>query len=98
MNLRGWTELELAKRCGLGKKTINNLVNERHPPNIETTDAIARAFGLWGWQLLMPSLPKDLESDGTLGRLITAYKDSSAEGPKIILQIAEREATYKKAS
>lgn len=88
----GWSEAELERRSGVSQKTINNLIHERHPPNLETVDQVAAAFKLNCWHLIMPNLEADIASGGTVSKLVDAYLQSSAEGRAIVLRLAEREA------
>jgi hypothetical protein len=46
---------KLGKKTGLGASAISRLVNG-HNATLETVDRVAEAFGLAGWQLLIPNL------------------------------------------
>lgn len=94
MKLRGWTEEEVSRRTRgrVSQKTINNILHKRYRVKSDTADDIAEAFGLAGWLLIMPNLVRDIESGGTIAKLIESYLDSSDEGKRLILNLAEREA------
>ena len=46
METRDWTQRELARRSGIGKSTINRLVNRQVMPTVQTLRAIAQAINL----------------------------------------------------
>jgi transcriptional regulator with XRE-family HTH domain len=89
-----WSESELARRSGVSQKSINNILNLVHSPKLETVDAIAEAFGLTGWHLIMPNLPDDLLTSRTLEGLVRSYVKASDDGRELINRVAEREAAY----
>lgn len=84
----------LASRCGVSKSTVQRIVAGDQAASIEHCHAIAKAYGLQGWNLLHPDLPRDLEDGGTLARLINAYFRSSRSGRANINRVAELEARY----
>lgn len=47
---------KLAKKTGLGTGTISRLRNGQVNANLETLDAIAKAFDVEPWQLLVPKM------------------------------------------
>lgn len=46
---------KLGKKTGLGASAVSRLLNG-HNATLETVDRVAEAFGLPGWQLLIPNL------------------------------------------
>lgn len=90
----GPTELE--RQSKVSRKTINNILNERHPPELDNIEALAKVFGLNMWQIILPNLPKDLKRCQSLGQLLKDYMDSPDEGQGLIELIASREAAGKK--
>ena len=94
MKLRGWSEADCAKHAKVSQKTVNNVLNAKHTTSIDTADALARAFGLTGWHLLLPNLPDDLRQSPSVGRLIESYVKASAKGRDYIDRVAEQEAKY----
>lgn len=58
---------KIAKKSGLGQKTVNNATAKRHDAKLSTLDGLARAFGTEQWALLFP------EADKTLHDLARAY-------------------------
>ena len=54
------TQAALAKRCGIDQRTVGRILNAEHSPQLKQIEAIAAAFGLQSWQLLVPGLdPKN---------------------------------------
>lgn len=94
MDLRHWKERELANKSGVSQKTINNILHCRAATTMKNMDAIAGAFGLQGWQLLLPEIPVDIIANHSLAEIIDFYARSSTEGRKNIHRIAENEARY----
>lgn len=84
----------LAKRSGVSAKTINNMTNTRYNVTLDSVDAVARAFGLSGWHLIMPNLPADLIESRSLENLVTRYAGLPAEGRDQVERTADREAEY----
>jgi transcriptional regulator with XRE-family HTH domain len=91
----GWNQVELSKRSGVSQRQISNILRQETGCSIEHADALARAFGLQGWHLIMPTLRRDL-SGGALEKLIDRYAAASAEGRAAIDRIAELESRYSK--
>lgn len=95
LRVKGWSEAELARLAKVSQKTVNNAVNGVYRTKVESCEAMAKPFGLTGWLLIHPNLIGSPDGGGTLTRLIDAYLTSPAEGQKLILGIAEREAQYR---
>ena len=94
MRLRGDSIRDLAERSNIHKSTIGNLLSGRHKISVEAADAIARAYGLEGWHLLMPNLSDDLIQSPTISRLVQSYVAADDKGREHICHVAEREAAY----
>jgi transcriptional regulator with XRE-family HTH domain len=94
LDMREWSEYDLAKASGVAQKTINNILNRRSVCGIETADSLAAAFGLKGWQLLIPDLPDDVLNSPALGKLVEDWAHSSTEGREHVNRVAEKEAKY----
>lgn len=50
------TQLALAAKAGVAEGTIHRMSKGTNAATIENVQAVARAFGLQGWQLLVPGL------------------------------------------
>ena len=94
-SLRGYDQVQLAKRSGVNQKTISNILNTRNAPNLDKLELIAKAFGLNAWHLIIPGLPAELVGGGSIDRLFQNYAASDQKGRDYIDHVAEREATYK---
>ena len=54
LDARGWTQAELARRCGWPQPRVAEILNCRYSPRIATVDVVANAFGLPTSALLLP--------------------------------------------
>ena len=88
------SEDALGKRAGLSQKAINNILNGKSAPSIDTLDKIAVAFGLQGWHLIVPNLPTELLNSPSIEKLYRSFATASPEGRELIERVAEREAQY----
>lgn len=43
---KGWSQLELANRAGLDRKTVNRVENGRFAPSVETLLLVSEALGV----------------------------------------------------
>jgi transcriptional regulator with XRE-family HTH domain len=99
MTRRNMVQHDLARASGVSQRTVSNLCNPDGPsPTLDSVDAVAAAFGLEGWHLIMPTLIDDLSGDTTIAGLFDAYSHATAEGKRHILRVAEREAEFRRAS
>lgn len=95
MDKSGYSEAEVSKRSGVSKKSINNMLNARHAPNLDHVDAVAAVFGLNLWHLIMVGLPDELIASKSLDELITRYGNASPLGRESIDRVAEMAADYR---
>ena len=98
MKMRDWTQQDLSKKSGVSQRTISNMLTEEKVPTLDTVDKVAAAFGLNLWHMIMPKLVEDLENGSSIRGLIDDYFGSDPAGKRLILQVADREAEYNKAS
>jgi len=94
MALHDDTTYALAKRSGMPQSSIMNILSGRHSISIDKAEAIAAAYGLDGWHLLLRDLPNDLQGSPSISRLVDAYIHSNKDGRDLIDRIAERESRY----
>lgn len=92
MDVRGWNQVELAGKSGVSQTMISSVLNARSSCSIETADALAQAFGLTSWHLLMPGLTEDLLKSKAVQRLLESYVSATPDGKTLIDAIATREA------
>lgn len=84
----------LSQKSGVPVRTIYSILKKERTPGIDTTDEIAKAFGLNGWHLLMPSLSCDLTKNGRLDKLISDYANCPEQAKNYISMVADRDAKY----
>ena len=90
------SEREIAKRAKVDPKTVNNQVNGRYSPDAEKADAVAKVFGLQGWQLLDPAFDVKRAMNEKLQELFELYDAADDAGRENILRVAEMAAGYRK--
>jgi len=91
MAIRGWNQIELSKKSGVSQRMISSILSQESGCSVETADAIAHAFGLEGWHLIMPHLSEDLLKSKAVQDLFESYINASPEGRALIDAMAARE-------
>lgn len=94
MDKRAWTQTELESKSGVSQRHISNVLNQRTGCSAETADALASAFGLPGWLLLVPGLSLELLDSHSVLLLVKSFVDAGPEGRELVARLAEREATH----
>lgn len=92
MTIRDWTQVQLAEKSGVSQTMISSILAARSGCSVETADALALAFGLTGWHLLMPGLTEDLLKSKAVQKLLESYVSATPDGKALIDAIALREA------
>lgn len=95
MAAKGWTQQELARRSGVSQRMISGILREEMGCSIETAQALGEAFGLTGWQMIVPDLSDDLESAPGLTTIIKGYTATDRAGRELMEQLAIRERQRK---
>lgn len=90
----GISQADLAAKSRISPRYIGYILAHEKIPTVRMVDALARVFGLEGWQLLVPELPTDLAANGKLARLVQNYMKSPAAARDYINHVAEQEAKY----
>ena len=90
------SQAALAQRAGVSQRAISYLVNyrdvqDRHP-GTDTAEAVAGAFGIPLWQILIPDIPLEVLLSGQLTKLVENYRDAPPEGRASVDRVAESEA------
>lgn len=93
-----WSQRELAKRAKISQRAIGYLLNykdeqDRHPTT-QTIEAVAAAFGIPVWQLMIPDIPYDLLVSRRFEKLIENYVEASPDGRASVERVAESEVRY----
>ena len=81
MRQRGWTQRDLSMASGISQRQISNLVKGTQSAALDTAEAIAQAFDMKTWHMLIRTTglpPKDL---ARLRRVIAAFLDGPVPGP-----------------
>ena len=75
MRQRGWTQRDLSMASGISQRRISDLVKGTQSAALDTAEAIAQAFDMKTWHMLIRTTglpPKDL---ARLRRVIAAFLD-----------------------
>lgn len=86
---------ELARQSGVSQRHISDIINGRTECTYPIAGALAAPFGLTGWHLQLPDLPKDLVASPAIARLVAAYIKADADGREFMDAAAAREAKRK---
>lgn len=87
-----FSKQDLAKKSGISDRMIAYVLAKEKTPTVDLADALAKPFGLTGWQLLIPDLSVELARAGKLEKLVSNYSQSSDKGREYIDMVAAREA------
>lgn len=93
----GLKSCDLDARSGVSQRQITNILNGSSAPTTETVEALAAAFGLQGWHLLLHDLPEDLVTSQALGHLVAGFIRSDADGRDLTMRMLNR-TTPRRAS
>jgi transcriptional regulator with XRE-family HTH domain len=85
----------LAKKSGVSPRMIKYILAKQRTPTIDVIQAIAGAFGLKSWQLMIPNVKIDGATSRHLESLVKNYTQSSQQGQEYLDRVAEQEAKYK---
>lgn len=94
MQRRDWTQTALSKKSAVSQRHVSNVLNGKTGCGVEILDAIASAFGLPGWVLMIPGFNVDLIDSPALPLLMSHYRNAGPEGRELIDRLAERESHY----
>lgn len=89
MNTAKHSEAALAKLAGVDPTTINNILNRNNAAKIDSVQAVAKAYGLDTWKLLVENMAEAVGHNGELGTIISAYAKTDETGRHSILKVAE---------
>lgn len=95
---RSWTQTDLGKISGIGQTTVSSVENpEGKSPNLETITALAHAFGVPEWTLLVDGAVLDAQQLNNLDHLVHTYADLPISGKQQVERVADAEGRYAKA-
>jgi len=96
--IHGWSQQDLSRKTGkrVGQTTISYYERPDYPkePTLDKMEAIADAFRLPLWRLLMPGQTEETLRDLGLNAVLSSYVRADPEGRHYLERVAEREATY----
>lgn len=96
MRATGMKKADVAKKSGVSERMIGYILAKERSPTVDVAEALGKAFGLTGWQMIMPGLPVRLAKNGHLDKLVKNYSSLSEEGREYVDRVAEKEARYLK--
>lgn len=91
MEESGMTQRELASKSGVSQRQISNIVRGENSCSVEIAEALAKPFGLTGWQLIAPNIPAAHKYAPALNRLVSAYALASDDVRNYFDSIVDRE-------
>lgn len=95
---KNWNQTELGKRAGVGQTTVSSIENpDGKSPTLEILAALAKAFDVPEWTLLVDGSCLDAQQLRTLDHLIHTYADLPESGKSQVQRVAEAEERYAKA-
>lgn len=86
---------ELARASGVSQRHISDVLNGHSECTVPMANKLAAPFGLTGWHLMLPDLPKDLVGSPAIAKLVAAYIKADAAGREFLDAAGEREAKRK---
>lgn len=86
---------ELARQSGVSQRHISDILNGHTECTVPYANKLAAPFGLTGWHLQLPDLPKDLVASPAIAKLVAAYIKADAAGREFLDAAGEREAKRK---
>lgn len=83
---------DVARKSEISKRMIQYIIADQRQPTVTTAEAIAEAFGIAPWELLLPNLNAQLARSGKLNRLVRNYGAAPDQTRNYIDFVAERDA------
>lgn len=62
LDARGWSQAELAKRCGWAPPRVNEVLTGRFDPRLGTIEKLAAAFSVPPSSLITPAVPVPIKT------------------------------------
>ena len=98
MDAERLTQMGLSQRSGVSQRAICTVLDVRTPaainPRLATIAALAAAFDLDAWHLLVPGLPLSVLRNSALRRLLDDYAGCDEDGRLTIERQASLEHRY----
>lgn len=88
----GWSNRTLAAKSGVSDRFIGMLLKGESQATVDVAEALAKAFGLTGWQLIMSNLDISAARKGNLARVIEKYQASEGTEREMFDLLAKQPA------
>ena len=86
------TKPMLAKKSGVSERMIAYILAKQRTPTVDIAESLASAFGLRGWQLMVPGIKPEIAK--STDSLISRYSEMTPEGREYLDRVAEQESKY----
>lgn len=94
MDFHGLKPADLVKASGVSLRMIYAVLRGENRPTVDVAEALGRAVGYTGWELLLPTFTPSHR----VNEVVAAYGAADDNGRAIMDAIAKRELPEKKAS
>lgn len=94
MDKRDWSQETLGLKARVSQRHISNMLNRKTSASFETLNAVAAAFGIPGWLLMIANLQVDLLDSQRIPLLVDRFRLSGPDGKDLIERLADREAVH----
>ncbi|MBQ6920339.1 MAG: helix-turn-helix transcriptional regulator [Bacilli bacterium] len=84
LKAKKWSQYELAKRAGMHKSTIRNMLRTKNSPRIDTLEQVCKAFGI-----SLSDFFKENTKFKELDVIVTAYQCLDEKKKQILIKIIE---------
>lgn len=93
MKSRDWSARELSRRTNgeVSDRYIGMLLEEQYNASVEVIDELAAAFGLQGWQLMVPGVPADPRAARHFNNMVQSYLVADEDTQAFMEHVAERQ-------
>ena len=90
----GYSNRKLGELSGISDRYIGMIRNGDNKATVDVADALAKPFGLTGWQLIIPGLDIEAAANGRIDKLVRNYQKAPPASRDYIDGIAARDAKY----
>jgi transcriptional regulator with XRE-family HTH domain len=94
MQEREWSQTDVAKKTGVSQRQISYMLSCTTSASFETLSAVAGAFGVPGWLLMIDGLSSELLASPRIPLLVASFRDAGPDGRELVERLAEREAVH----
>jgi transcriptional regulator with XRE-family HTH domain len=91
---RDWAQAQLAAKSGVSQRHISNVLRKKTSCSVQSLEALAGAFGLPGWLLLIEDLEVELMDSPSIPRLVKHFSSAGPDGRDLVSRQAERESVH----